>query len=222
MPATILSDNGASSGTAGLKTSGSNDGILELQTTTSGGTATAAITIDTAQRSKFPTTIGVGGATPATSGSGISFPATASASSDANTLDDYEEGTWTPVLTFATPGTVSVGYQAREGFYTKIGRFVHFSCFIQLNAFTKGTASGNLRVSGLPFTAQNPGNNELPISWAVYDTPLPTSAGQFPTPVLEDNDTFISLIYASNNAVNTTWPDPDSSSQYKLSGCYQV
>ena len=39
----------------------------------------------------FATTIGVGGATPAASGSGISFPATQSASSDANTLDDYEE-----------------------------------------------------------------------------------------------------------------------------------
>ena len=50
MPATILSDNGASSGTAGLKTSGSNDGILELQTTTAGGTATTAVSINTTQQ----------------------------------------------------------------------------------------------------------------------------------------------------------------------------
>lgn len=168
------------------------------------------------------TTIGVGGATPSTSGSGITFPATASASSDANTLDDYEEGNWTPELTYSSPGTLSVGYQNRAGFYTKIGKFVYFSCFVQLNAFTKGTASGTLRISGLPFTAQNPGNNELPISWSVYDTPLPTSAGQFPTPVIEDNSTFINLVYASNNAANTTWPDADSSSQYKLSGCYLI
>jgi hypothetical protein len=40
--------------------------------------------------------IGLGGATPTTSGTGITFPATASASTNANTLDDYEEGTWTP------------------------------------------------------------------------------------------------------------------------------
>jgi hypothetical protein len=58
---------------------------------TTGGTA--AVTVDSGQRTKFPTTIGVGGATPSASGSGISFPATQSASSDANTLDDYEEGT---------------------------------------------------------------------------------------------------------------------------------
>jgi hypothetical protein len=51
---------------------------------TTGGTA--AVTVDSGQRTKFPTTIGVGGATPSTSGSGISFPASASASSDANTL----------------------------------------------------------------------------------------------------------------------------------------
>jgi hypothetical protein len=57
MPATILSDNGVSSGTAGLKTSGSNDGILELQTTTTGGTATTAMAIDTSQN------VGVGNST---------------------------------------------------------------------------------------------------------------------------------------------------------------
>jgi len=56
MPATILSDNGVSSGTAGLKTSGSNDGILELQTTTGGGTATTAITINTSQAATFAQT----------------------------------------------------------------------------------------------------------------------------------------------------------------------
>jgi hypothetical protein len=39
--------------------------------------------------------IGIGGATPTASGTGITFPATASASTNANTLDDYEEGTWT-------------------------------------------------------------------------------------------------------------------------------
>jgi hypothetical protein len=49
MPSTILSDNGVSSGSAGIKTTGSNDGTLALQTTTSGGTATTAVTIDTSQ-----------------------------------------------------------------------------------------------------------------------------------------------------------------------------
>jgi hypothetical protein len=49
MPSTILSDNGVSSGSAGLKTTAASDGILALQTTTSGGTATNAIYVDTSQ-----------------------------------------------------------------------------------------------------------------------------------------------------------------------------
>jgi hypothetical protein len=56
MPSTILSDNGASSGTAGLKSTGSNDGQLVLQTTTAGGTATTAMTINTGQAVTFAQT----------------------------------------------------------------------------------------------------------------------------------------------------------------------
>jgi hypothetical protein len=152
MPSTILSDNGASSGTAGLKTSGSNDGILELQTTTAGGTATTAITIDTGQRSKFPTTIGVGGATPATSGSGISFPASASASSDANTLDDYEEGTFDPTIE-GSGGNPTVTYGTRIGRYTKIGQLVILQIDISPSAYSGG--SGTFRIGGFPFTVNS-------------------------------------------------------------------
>src|SRR3990167_1606815 len=60
----------------------------------------------------------------ATSGQ-IAFPATQNASADANTLDDYEEGTWTPVFTFATPGDLSVAYSTQQAIYTKIGRVVY-------------------------------------------------------------------------------------------------
>ena len=60
-------------------------------------TGTGAVAL--ASLPSFTTTIGVGGATASASGTGITFPATQSASSDANTLDDYEEGTWTPSYT---------------------------------------------------------------------------------------------------------------------------
>lgn len=56
----ILSDNGASSGSAGLKQTAGNDGVLILQTTTSGGTATTAVTADNLQN------VGFGGVTPNT------------------------------------------------------------------------------------------------------------------------------------------------------------
>jgi hypothetical protein len=95
----------------------------------------------------------IGGNTSAT-GTGIAFPATQSASSDANTLDDYEEGSWSPVLTDLTNNaTMSVTL----GRYIKIGRTVS----LQAQVFTSslGSVSGNIYISGLPFQAESTGAN---------------------------------------------------------------
>jgi hypothetical protein len=95
------------------------------------------------------TTIGVGGATPSTSGAGITFPATQSASTDANTLDDYEEGTWTP--SFQLNGSTSgITYTSREGRYTKIGNMV--TIFFNISLSNKGSSTGSATMTGLPFT----------------------------------------------------------------------
>jgi hypothetical protein len=88
--------------------------------------------------------IGVGGATPSSNGSGITFPATQSASTDANTLDDYEEGSWTPTLGGNTT------YSIQEGKYVKIGNFVYVTGIIVVT--TLGTGS-TTTISGLPFTS---------------------------------------------------------------------
>jgi hypothetical protein len=91
----------------------------------------------------------------ATTGNAI-FPATQVPSSDANTLDDYEEGTWTPVLTFDTPGNASIAYSEQLGVYTKIGRIVFIQASIITSTFTHTTASGNIKITGLPFTTAGP------------------------------------------------------------------
>jgi hypothetical protein len=91
-----------------------------------------------------------------TANQGIKFPATQVASSDANTLDDYEESdSWTPSITFATPGNLSVTYTTQIGDYTKIGREVRASFLIVTSGFTHTTASGALFINGLPFTANS-------------------------------------------------------------------
>lgn len=82
----------------------------------------------------------------------IVFPATQVSSADANTLDDYEEGTWTPVLTFATPGDLSITYSEQAGYYTKIGWSVVLEMRVTTSSFTHTTASGNLFITGSPFT----------------------------------------------------------------------
>jgi hypothetical protein len=86
--------------------------------------------------------LGLGGSSPS-SGTGITFPATQSASSNANTLDDYEEGTFTPTL----GGTAT--YTSQDGTYVKIGRLVYATLDIAVNLI--GTGS-NFQISGLPFT----------------------------------------------------------------------
>jgi hypothetical protein len=85
-------------------------------------------------------------------GGGLKFPATAVPSADVNTLDDYEEGTFTPVLSFGG-ASVGITYGAQLGVYTKIGRVVHYSIYVTLTS--KGSSTGTAAVGGLPFTAAN-------------------------------------------------------------------
>jgi hypothetical protein len=85
-----------------------------------------------------------GGSTTAT-GTGIAFPATQASSSDVNTLDDYEEGTWTPVL---VPSAGTITGQSCTGSYTKIGRQVTIWFQATINSGTITTISG---INNLPF-----------------------------------------------------------------------
>ena len=94
--------------------------------------------------------IGIGNTTPTTSGTGITFPATQSASSDANTLDDYEEGTFTPSLFAGGANMVSAYNSDRQGIYTKIGNTVFW--IARISDITKNAQSGGVTLEGLPFT----------------------------------------------------------------------
>ena len=85
----------------------------------------------------------------------IYFPATAVADTNANALDDYEEGEWTAAVTFATPGNLSVVHSASLCRYTKVGRLVTVMGRVQTSTFTHTTASGAFHISGLPFTTIN-------------------------------------------------------------------
>jgi hypothetical protein len=86
-----------------------------------------------------------GGTTTAAAGVGIIFPATQVASANANSLDDYEEGTWTPV----DGSGAGLSFTVLDARYTKIGRMVE--CYAQINY--PATANGNnAAIGGLPFT----------------------------------------------------------------------
>lgn len=83
---------------------------------------------------------------------GIDFSANANVSGmTSELLDDYEEGEFTPAYSPAN-GAFGGSYLTQKGRYTKIGRQVHVEFQLVAN-FTNGTQSGNVQVSGLPFTA---------------------------------------------------------------------
>ena len=82
----------------------------------------------------------------------IKFPATQVASADVNTLDDYEEGTWTMGVSFGG-ASVGVTTSLNTGTYTKIGRQVTVNGIIILT--NKGSSTGAARISGLPYTIGN-------------------------------------------------------------------
>ena len=109
------------------------------------GTAGAAATLVQTLGVENGKTLVLQGSTQS-SGTGIAFPATQSASSDANTLDDYEEGTWTPT----DISGAGLTFTGNNGYYTKIGRVV----VANINLVFPTTASGTTIQISLPFNAR--------------------------------------------------------------------
>lgn len=104
--------------------------------------------IETDLRTAFPATSGA-------SGGQIKFPGTQNPSTDVNTLDDYEEGSWTPVLG-GSGGTSGQTYNIQVGSYVKIGKLVTATFRMSLTAL--GTVTTDVQVQGLPFTSASTSN----------------------------------------------------------------
>jgi hypothetical protein len=92
----------------------------------------------------------------------LSFPATQNASSDANTLDDYEEGTFTPA--FSASGA-TFNYAAQTGIYTKVGRQVSGSIYLELATSGNTLTAQPLSITGLPFAMSGVTAAYFEITW---------------------------------------------------------
>jgi hypothetical protein len=146
---TGISGVDGSAATPALQGGDTNTGIVF-------GTDTVGVSTGGVQRTTVDSSgrllVGVGSAT-ANGGvlelsGGITFPATAVAATNPNTLDDYEEGTWTPTV---VSGITSPTYTQQHGAYTKIGNKVAYQIRILVSG---GTGSGaQLQVGTLPFTS---------------------------------------------------------------------
>jgi hypothetical protein len=158
----------------------------------------------------------VGNATPSTSGAGITFPATQSASTDANTLDDYEEGTWTPVVAFGGNAVAQTGNLT--GLYTKIGNIVTISCYIGLSA--KGSSTGDAQVRGLPFTINSADGAYIAVALYLANV----TVTDYPIAFGIVNTTRIYLAEATNAGVSTPLTNADfaNNSEVMVNLTYRV
>jgi hypothetical protein len=130
-----------------------NDGFEITPSTAVGGTSftTPAFKVEYVGGGVFNTYVGTGNLVFSTSGRGIDFSATPGTGTS-ELLNDYEEGTWTPGITFGG-GSTGVTYTSTQGYYTKVGNVVTVSCYINMS--NKGSSTGVARITALPFTCAN-------------------------------------------------------------------
>jgi hypothetical protein len=162
--------------------------------------------------------LGLGDTTPS-SGMGLTFPATQSASSNANTLDDYEEGNWTPSLTF-TGASTGMTYSVRTGSYTKIGRLVYFNCRITLT--NKGSSTGYAQILGLPFAVSSDAGTNYSGAYLCYSSST-SGWNQTLQLTLDQGQSYIFFRYTNGSSnVEFTETNFTNSTDAILTGCYQV
>ena len=149
--------------------------------------------------------------------SGINFPATQVASTDANTLDDYEEGTWTPSIVGTT--TTGVGtYSIQNGKYTKIGNLVTVQMYLTWSAHT---GAGGMRVSGLPFQSSNEADVFSAVSVGYFHNIALSANNVFNGYVINGSQVISLEQYPTGGGQSTTIP-VDSSGAFILTASYRI
>lgn len=142
------------------------------------------------------------GGTLDTNGKNISFPATQVPSAGVNVLDDYEEGTWTPVIKFGG-NSVDITYEVQIGIYTKIGRMVIINCDLRL--YSKGTSTGDVTIDGLPFTCKSGTGADFAIS--IY--PWNITFANIMVGIVIENSTSVALAEVTEAGTHTKLNDTD-------------
>lgn len=143
----------------------------------------------------------------------LKFPATQVPSTDPNTLDDYEEGTFTPTITFGG-ASAGITYLRQTGEYTKVGRIIHFTAHVYLSS--KGTSVGTAVIGGLPFTVKA----LRPSSLVVFSHAMTGLTGA-PQAAATDSSAIIDL-YAQGTVTSLTNANFTDNTILLISGSYIV
>jgi hypothetical protein len=127
-----------------------------------------------------------------TSGKGIDFSATSDGSGTMTSelLDDYEEGTWSPVYSPTTGSFTTMTMDVVSATYTKVGRLVTLCAFIRTDNVNASGASGSVNITGLPFAVPSNELTGLLVGYAGTWATAPTSG----------------YIFSSGNAIRLAKP----------------
>lgn len=136
------------------------------------------------------------GGNSAANGIGIAFPSAQSASTDANTLDDYEEGNWTPVVADAATGGNTGTCTINSAKYVKIGRQVSIQCDISGITTTGMTAGNVFFIRGLPFTSVQGGDG----NFYTYRVGRDAATASSSVHVSDASSVMIFSLYTTNSA----------------------
>lgn len=137
-------------------------------------------------------------------------------SSPAGSLSQYTEGTWTPAIAGSTAAGVGT-YTLQTGSYTRIGNMVFFSGTV---TWTAHTGTGNMLVTGLPFTSRNTANYHYDITPNLTNITLPAAVVQIMGEI-GPNTTQITLDATRNNNTNTP-VKMDATGTVDVTGFYVV
>jgi len=118
------------------------------------------------------------------------------ANTSSNVLDDYEEGSWTPAITFGN-ASVGITYSVQAGRYTKIGNRVIANGEIYLSS--KGSSTSTARITGLPFTT----DNDVYQTAGLYNDRLASQLGGANLYVSK-NDTYITFYQQRDDSTNNS------------------
>ena len=170
-----------------------------------GGAAATAMTLNSSGNLAFPT------------GKGIDFSAVTGGTGTAtgNVLNDYEEGTFTPVVQGSTTAGVGV-YSTQTGRYTKIGRLVTVEIYIVWSAHT---GTGNLQIGGLPFTVNASHYSAATIGLA---NSIPLSASNTIAAFNQVNAAYINVIQLPVGGGSFTDVPMDTAASIVLNSTYSV
>lgn len=124
-----------------------------------------------------------------TSGKGIDFSATPGTGTS-ELFADYEEGTWTPVIT-GSSSNPTISYQTQSGYYTIVGRTVTCQIYVQFSGSSGG--SGDVRIS-LPSTPSSAQQGQG--ACAIYNIQIPN---QYCTAAVTSSGAYVTILGTASN-----------------------